>query len=67
MDVRTKMTDQEIEALLDDLIDTHFDKKNRKDVKKWLLDRVALFQAVTELGLLDARPKPKLKNIRKKS
>jgi hypothetical protein len=36
-----------------DLIDNHFDDENRAAALEWLNKRIALFQAASELKLLD--------------
>jgi hypothetical protein len=48
-----KISDDEIEDMVRDLIDNHFDDENRAAALEWLNKRIALFQAASELKLLD--------------
>jgi hypothetical protein len=48
-----KISDDEIEDMVRDLIDNHFDDENRAAALEWLDKRIAVFKAMSELGLLD--------------
>ena len=48
------MTDEGIEVWLNDLIEANMDEENQRLAKAWLATRVATYEAVIELGLIDS-------------
>jgi len=50
-----KLSDEECENLLLDLIEKHLDEETRRTMREWLAKRSGAYTACVELGLVDER------------